>query len=54
MSLYTVYCVRFQVFTGVKIQTMVFKVVTVCSNVVGYQHFRGPFASIFKMNIQLM
>jgi hypothetical protein len=33
---------RFEVFTVVKIEVEVFWVVTPCSAVAGYQHFRGP------------
>jgi hypothetical protein len=34
--------VRFEVFTAMKIQVMVFWVVMLCTVTVGYQHFRGP------------
>jgi len=33
---------RFEVFTAVKIEVQVFRVVMPCSVVVGYQHFGGP------------
>jgi len=33
--------VRREVFTAMKIQDIVFWVVTLCRDVVGYQHFRG-------------
>jgi hypothetical protein len=32
----------FEVFMAVKIQVMALWVVTPCSDIVGYQHFRGP------------
>jgi hypothetical protein len=35
---------RFEVFTAVKIQIVVFWVVTPYSDVVGYQHFGGPYS----------
>jgi len=33
---------RFEVFTAVNIQVMVFWIVISCCVVVGYQHFEGP------------
>jgi hypothetical protein len=33
---------RFEIFKVVKIHVKVFWVMTPCSDVVGYQHFRGP------------
>jgi len=32
----------FEAFTEVMIQVVIFRVMTPCSVVVGYQHFRGP------------
>jgi len=40
--------VRLEGFTVMKIQVSVFWVVTLCNDVVGYQHFRGSTASIFS------
>jgi hypothetical protein len=37
-----IYFVRFEVFTAVKIQYVVFQVDALCSMVVGYHNFRGP------------
>jgi len=34
--------VKFEVFTAMKIQVVVFRVVTPSNNVVGYQRFGGP------------
>jgi hypothetical protein len=33
---------RFEIFTAMKIQIVIFWVVTPCSNMVGYQRFGGP------------
>jgi hypothetical protein len=39
----TIVVVRLEVFMVMKIQVMIFQVLTPCSNVVGYQRFGGPF-----------
>jgi hypothetical protein len=42
---------RYEVFTAAKIHVEVFWVVTPCSVVVAYKHFRGPAASIFTLGL---
>jgi len=39
---YSKIVVRLKIFTAMKIQIVVFRVLTTCRNVVRYQHFRGP------------